>query len=225
MKKVYGIINLVLICLVLVLDALYATVGGLWLKGLTSLGFVLIGAINLFMIIKCGALERKFGIIILIGLVFAMLGDIVLNVFFEGGAVLFAIGHIFYMIAYCQLIPFKWTDLIASATIFIPSVLFITLAPMFDFGGLFMEMICIIYALIISIMVGKSITNLIKECNLVNLIITIGSVLFFFSDLMLLLNVFGGLPHIIDILCIATYYPAQCLLAGSLYLIGIKYTN
>ena len=225
MQKKFGIINIILISLVLALDTIYACVGGLWLKGLTSLGFVSIGIINLVFMYKCSAEERKFGIIMLIGLVFAMLGDIVLNVFFEGGAVLFAIGHIFYLVAYCQLVSFKWTDLIAGISIFIPSILFITLAPIFDFGGLFMEMVCIVYALIISVMVGKAITNLIKDHSLVNLILVIGSALFFFSDLMLLLNVFAGLPRVIDILCIATYYPAQCLLAGSLYLVGLKYLN
>lgn len=225
MRKIYGILNIVLSFIVLSLDAIYACVGGLWLKGLTSFSFVVIGIVNMYYVVKTNSTERKFGIIMLIGLVFAMLGDIVLNIYFIGGAVLFAIGHVFYLIAYCALSSYKWTDLIASSIIFIPSVLIITLVPIFDFGGILMEMVCIIYALIISTMVGKAISNLIKTRNIVNIVIVIGSALFFFSDLMLLLNVFGGLPRVIDILCIATYYPAQCLLASSLYFVAMKYSK
>jgi uncharacterized membrane protein YhhN len=158
----------------------------------------------------------------LVGLTFAMCGDIVLNVWFIGGAILFAVGHVFYFVAYCFLQKFKWLDLIFGASIFIPSVLFITLAPIFDFGGIIMELVCIVYAIIISIMLGKAISNFVREKNLTNLLILIGSILFFFSDLMLLLNVFANLSVVFDVLCLVTYYPAECILALSLLQIEKK---
>ena len=179
MKKIFNILNAILIVLVLVGDICYTTLGGLWLKGLTSLGFVLIGITNLIYAFKTEGTERKFCIIMLIGLVFAMLGDIVLNLFFIGGAILFAIGHIFYFIAYCVLQSFKLKDLIFGLIIFVPSALIILLLPIFDFGGILMQMVCLIYALIISFMVGKSVSNLINKRNLVNIILVIGSILFF----------------------------------------------
>ena len=218
MKKTFNILNIFLILAVCIGDIIYMFVDhSLLTKSLTSAGFVLLGIVNLIFAIKNKTNKLKFAIIMVIGLTFAMLGDIVLEIEFIIGAALFAIGHIFYFIAYCTLIPFKWKDLIYGAIIFVPVTLFIILAPFFDFGGILMEMVCIIYAVIISCMVGKSISNYITDKNLLNLIILIGSALFMFSDFMLLLNVFADLPRIIGILCLVSYYPAECLLAFSIY--------
>ncbi len=216
MKNKFLILNIILSLLIIVGDVCYIEIGQLWIKGVTSAGFVLLGAVNLTYLILLKSDKIKFAIIMLIGLVFAMLGDIVLNIHFISGAILFAIGHVFYFLAYCNLFAFKWIDLIYGAIIFIPSVLFITLAPIFDFGGVLMEIVCVVYAIIISCMVGKSISNVVKERNPLTIILLVGSIMFFFSDLMLLLNVFGDLGKITDILCLATYYPAQILLAFSL---------
>ncbi len=219
MKKTFYIINAILIALICASAICYDRLGGLWLKGLTSSGFVILGAINLIFIFKNNS-NKKFGILMLVGLCLGMVADVVLNLngLFIAGAAIFAIGHVFYVIAYCMLAKFRWTDLIASAAIFIPAALFIILAPIFNFGGILMEIVCVVYALIISMMAGKAISNLIRERTISNLLILIGSVLFVFSDMMLLLGVFGAnMPFAtLDSLCILTYYPAQCLLAHSL---------
>lgn len=218
MKKGFLIADLILILLILAGDVCYIIFGELWIKAVTSAGFVILGILSLTYLLLNKEKDLKFPIVMLVGLVFAMCGDIVLNVHFIGGAVLFAIGHIFYFVSYCFIQKFRWIDLLYGAVIFVPSVLFITLAPIFDFGGVLMEVVCVIYAIIISCMVGKAISNLVRERNLANLIILIGSVLFFFSDLMLLLNVFANLPRVVDVLCLATYYPAEILLAYSIRL-------
>lgn len=216
MKKTILILNIILSSLIMIGDIFYTGFGGLWLKGLTSFGFVLMGAVNLIYAIKTKS-PLKFYIIMTIGLVFSMLGDIVLNIFFIGGAILFAIGHVFYFIAYCILERFNIKNLIPAALIFVPCALLITLSPIFDFGGILMELVCVFYALVISCMVGKSISNYINIKSLSNLIIMIGSILFCFSDLMLLFDVFAAVPSIFGILCLASYYPAQILLAFSLF--------
>lgn len=216
MKKSAYIINSILLALILAGDICYIIFGGTWLKGLTSLMFVLLAGLNLIFAIKLKNCNKKFSLFLLIGLVFAMLGDILLNIHFITGAILFALGHVFFFISYLFLVKFSWWDLLCGAIIFVPSVLFIVLAPMFNFGGVMMELVCVFYALIISFMVGKAVSNFIKQRNLLNLIILIGSMLFFFSDLMLLLNVFGGLPKFVDVLCLITYYPAEFLLAHSI---------
>lgn len=217
MKKSFIIPNIILFLSVIIGDIFYINFGGLWLKGLTSLLFVALGVFNLIYTIKSkDDTTKKFAIIMLIGLIFAMLGDIVLNIYFIGGAILFAIGHVFYFIAYCYLVKFKWSDLIIGSIIFVFAILFITLAPIFKFENIIMELVCIFYALIISLMVGKAISNLIREKTLTNILLVIGSILFFFSDLMLLFECFANAPRIADILCLATYYPAQCLLAFSI---------
>ena len=118
---------------------------------------------------------------------------------------------------------FKWSDLIYGVVILVPSVLLITLAPFFDFGGVLMEIVCVVYAIIISLMVGKAVANFVRERNWLNLLIVIGSTLFFFSDLMLLLNVFASLSSVVGTLCLATYYPAEILLACSIFMFTNSY--
>ncbi len=222
MKKTLNIISLLLIVAIIVGDICYIVVGGLLAKSLTSACFVLLGVVCIFKAIKNKTPYKKFCIFLLVGLVFAMLGDILLEVEFIVGAALFAVGHIFFFVSYCFISRFKWKDLIFGTAIFVPSVLLITLAPFFEFGGIIMEIVCVIYAIIISCMVGKAVSNLVETKSLLNIVIVVGSCLFFFSDLMLLLNVFASLPQVVGILCLATYYPAEILLACS---IGISACN
>ena len=217
MKKSALILNFIMLLAICIADILYITLGGLLIKGIASAMFVILGIINLVYAIVNKTSKIKFCVLIFIGLVFAMLGDIILNINFIAGAVLFAVGHIFFFASYCTLIKFNWKALIYSACLFVPVTLFIVLAPMFKFESFLMEMVCVVYALIISLMVGNAINNYIKEHSILNLIILIGSILFVFSDFMLLLNVFGGLGRIADILCLATYYPAEFFLAHSIW--------
>lgn len=213
MKKKFLIVNLIAFITVLIGDVFFIRTGGLWVKGLSSAGFVLLGLFNLICALKITTNKKKFAIIMFVGLMFGMLGDILLEIEFITGAVLFAVGHIVYFVAYCFLQKFNYKDLVAGLIIFIPSMLFIVLAPIFDFGGNLLKVLCVVYALFISCMLGKSVVNLIKERNLLNILICVGSSLFFFSDLMLLLNVFSNVFSLALIFCLITYYPAQCLLA------------
>lgn len=221
MKKSIFIINIILGILTIVSDIFYAFYGGLWLKAITSLGFVLIGLVNLIYVCTTKNKKLKFTIFMFVGLVLSLIADVVLNIQFMIGAVIFASAHILYIISYSTLSKYTWKDLIPAGIIFIPSVLVITLVPIFDFGGILMEVICVVYALIISLMVGKAISNLIKDKKVSNWIIAIGSILFFISDLMLLFDVFSNVDAstalIFDNLCLATYWPAQVLLAYSIY--------
>ncbi len=218
MKKLFFVLNLILAGGVVASDVCYILYGGLWLKSITSALFVLIGALNLCFAIKTKSKHLKFSIIMTIGLVFAMAGDIVLNIYFIGGAALFAIGHIIFFLAYCSAIEFSWVDIIAGCCLFIPSLIVLVGLPLFDFGGALMQIVCIVYALIICLMVGKATINLTKQVNLSNIFILVGSVLFFFSDLMLLFDVFGkDVSAIFGILCLATYYPAEILLGYSIF--------
>ena len=219
MKKyfnLFNILNVLLIIAVLIGDFFYIKHGQLWVKSITSAGFVAIGAVNLIYAIKHKTTHLKFCIIMMVGLFFAMLGDILLNINFIAGAVLFAVGHMFYFVAYCFLLKFKWTDLIPSVILFTVATLFMTLAPIFDFDGEMYKILCIVYALIISCMMGKAVSNFIRENSILNLVIMVGSILFVISDVMLLINVFAHLGSIFNVLCLATYYPAECFLAYSL---------
>lgn len=216
MTKAIGLINIILLFLLIALDVLLIIFDGLILKSITSVVFVAIGVINFVYAMRTKS-NLKYPTIMLVGLVFAMLGDIVLEIEFIIGAVLFAIGHICFIIAYCSINKFSYKDLICGMCIFIPSLLFIILAPIFDYQNITMEILVIVYALIISLMVGKALSNVLQNANSVTITALIGSIMFFLSDLMLLLNVFAGLP-VVGILCLALYYPAEFLLAYSIYL-------
>ena len=218
MRKGFLITNIILTALCVVLDVVYLAQKGLMLKSITSAVFALLGAVNLFYAIKTKSKNLKFAIIMVIGLVFAMSGDIVLEIVFIAGAALFGIGHVFYFIAYSALQKFSVKDFIPALCIFVPCFILLML-PIFDFGGIVMHIVCIAYAAVISCMVGKSISNYINNKTLLNLIILVGSALFCFSDLSLVFYSFSDvLPRVLTIvLCLGTYYPAECILAYSIF--------
>lgn len=71
--------------------------------------------------------------------------------------------------------------------------------------------------MIISVMVAKSLGNAVREKDVFTGMIAIGSVLFFVSDMMLLLAWFSTIEgRWTSNVCMAAYYPALCLLAGSM---------
>lgn len=218
MKKIAQVFNYIMFALILVGDVFYIIKGTLLIKSITSSLFVLLGAINLGFAIATKTNKLKFCIILFVGLVSAMLGDILLEIEFIVGAGFFALGHVFFFVSYCTLVKFNWKDLIYGTCIFVPCVLFITLATMFTFESILMEIVCVVYAIIISLMVGKAIANFVKEHSVLNLIILIGSVLFIVSDFMLLLEIFGGFGRVAGILCLSTYYPAEIMLAFSIFI-------
>lgn len=217
MKKGFMIANIVIAEIVVMLTMLYSEFSGVELKAACSITFVTLGIVNLVYAILNKSNNLKFVIYFVVALTIAMVGDIVLWFDFVIGAAIFAVGHVFYFVAYCVLEKFHWKNLIVSACIFVPAALVILLYPNFDFGGILMQVVCLVYALIISLMLGKAISNVIKNYTSTNIIIALGSFLFFFSDLMLLFYYFGGKNLVSDILCLASYYTAQPLLAFSIF--------
>ena len=215
MKKLFLVTNLVTFLAILIGDVFFIETGSLLAKGLASACFVLLGGINLIYALKNKG-NKKFCIVMLVGLFFGMMGDILLEIEFITGAILFAIGHVIYFVAYCVLEKLHWLDLIAGLIVFASAALVILFAPIFDFGGNVMKILCLVYALFISLMLGKSTVNFFRNRNKLNLILFVGSILFFFSDLMLLINNFSNVMDCALILCLSTYYPAQTLLAFSL---------
>ena len=211
-------VNLVLVLFIQIGNGLYIRYGAFSVKVVTSLMFAIMGGVNPSYLILTKHKDFKFPSIMTAGLVFAMLGDVILEIQFTAGAALFAVGHILFLVAYCFLRKLDFTDVLLGGFIAFLSVLFITLAPIFDFSDdIAMEAVCIIYAIVISLMVGKAVCNFIADKKWLTFVIMIGSLLFFFSDLMLLLNVFSNIDKYVGALCLATYYPAECLLAFSIF--------
>ena len=218
MTKTFLVINSITLVFMLIFDVFYMISHGLLVKSIASIMFVTTGTVNFIYCIKNKS-SLKFPIWMIVALVFAMLGDILLVLNFYLGALSFGIGHIFYFVSYCMLEKLNRRDFIYCIFISIFAISVILFAPFLDFGGDLMQTVCLAYAIIISFMVGKSISNLVKEKNRVNILIAIGSFLFIFSDCMLMLEMFGGIS-VASYLCLLTYYPAQFLLAFSLLVYG-----
>ena len=193
-------------------------------KPIASGLFALCGVFNLVLIYKFFQTEKNWkAIILVVGLFFAMAGDIVLPYNFVIGAGLFAIGHVFYFVYFSVIYKFTWVDLIIILAVMAFSFTIIFAYKGFEWNG--MKIVVLAYAFIISIMLGKAIGNLIVHRNLPNLITGIGAFLFFFSDMMLLFYVFAGSNLIFDYLCIYTYYPAEFLLALTVLLQAKTYNE
>ena len=67
-------------------------------------------------------------------------------------------------------------------------------------------------------MLGKAAGNFLRRRTFLYGVIAVGSLLFFFSDLMLVFDWFIGRWSWTDHACMGTYYPALCLLALSMCL-------
>ncbi len=221
-NKTLLILNVVFFVAILVFDILLLCFREPYIyKTIPSVLFVLCGVLNFIYVFKLEQRNKVFKYLMLIGLIFACLGDIVLIDYFVIGAILFAIGHIFFFISYSILQKIKLRDILIALGIFVVSLIVILVPQIFDFGE--MLPVVIVYAFIISLMLGKAISNVIeKEYRFENIWIMIGSILFFLSDLMLLFNVFTDISIVFDIICLILYYPAEFILASSIYYSNIK---
>lgn len=224
-NKPLFIINTIFLALIIVFDICLMAIGEPYIfKTIASVLFVLCGVVNVIFIAKSKLERNKFyKYLMLVGLVFACLGDIFLinGDTFIVGAALFAVGHVFFFVAYSLLYKLNWRDLIISLAIFAVALVVILVPQIFDFRG--MLPVVLVYAFIISFMMGKAISNVFKkDYRAENIWIMIGSILFFLSDLMLLFDLFASNAEIFDIMCLSLYYPAEFLLASSIFYANTK---
>lgn len=211
-------LNVLIISAILVLNYFYQRNRfSFTLKCVCSSAFALLGVINLGFAIGMNQANLQFYILMTTALVLAMLGDVFIGKSFVLGAGLFALGHISFIIAYFFLHGFSLREVWISALIFAASAAFLIFAPCIKYSSDSFRWICVAYALIISSMLGKALANLILEPSGVNILIATGSFLFFFSDLMLVLDWFVRKWKWTANACMGTYYPALCILAFSMY--------
>lgn len=164
-KTLFSFLNLLFVTAVFVGNYFYLSEFGMLKKAFCSGGFALLGLVNLLYAFLQRTNNKKFCISMAVGLVLAMLGDIVLNYDFIIGAALFASGHICYLIAYCLSLKLTWKDMIPSAVLFVCAAAFILFCPHLEFGEPIMRYVCLVYALVISLMTGKSFSNFLREKN------------------------------------------------------------
>ena len=217
LDRKFFIANIVIFALGILCLIYYDYHGGLWLKGVTSSWFFLHGLINLVYAKKIGFKETKVLYVIEIGLFLGMLADVLLGINFMVGVAAFALGHVFYIVAYNMIERPCLKDLYFVIPISAISINIVTLTPFINVEDPIMEKVLIAYAIIISWMLGKAISNLMTKQSIFTWIVGVGSLLFLFSDLILAIDMFGESSRLTWILCSYTYWPAQHLLAQSMY--------
>ena len=212
------LLNILIIAAIFILNYFYQKNKFVFsLKCVCSSAFALLGLINLGFAIAVNQANLQFYILMTTALVLAMLGDVFIGKSFILGAGLFALGHVSFIIAYFFLHGFSLREVWISALIFAASAAFLIFAPCIKYSSDSFRWICVAYALIISSMLGKALANLIFEPSGVSILIATGSFLFFFSDLMLVLDWFVRKWKWTANACMGTYYPALCILAFSMY--------
>ena len=187
------------------------------IKLICSGGFMLMGIINLIYAIKAKCRKISLMVLMAVGMIFAFLGDFAINQEFVSGVVFFALGHVFFVINFWLYRKITKLDVVISVIWGILAVGFILFCPYFVFEPAAFKYICATYAAIISVMVGKALGNALVEKNIYTILIGVGSVCFFFSDVALVLAWFSTLEaKWLSNLCMGLYYPALVMLGWSM---------
>lgn len=194
-------------------------VGAVILKGSASVLFVIIGAMAAA---KAG--DQALAKLVLIGLVFGAVGDILLNLrfvfdkigqkIFLAGIAAFLTGHILYLAAIipkCEsLVICVIAGAVAAAAILGYIFKTMTVKTAFKIFGIF-------YIGAVVIMTAVAIGNVIAMPVEANMIYAVGAVLFTLSDIVLIFNTFSGTTKFsLRITNLSLYYIGQLLIAVSL---------
>ena len=188
------------------------------LKCICSGAAALLGLVNLAYALTERRENDRFFVAMAAGLLLSFFGDVLIRYDFIIGAATFALGHVCFAVAYCFVRRMQAIDYAVSGALCVGSAAFLLFFPLLRFDEPLFRAVCVVYALIISVMLGKAIGNFVRKRSLSNATVALASALFFFSDLMLVLDWFIGLWDWTNNACMGTYYPALCLLAFSMML-------
>ena len=218
MKKILFIINIVLMTLIIVGDVGYSLSGEFWIHAINEMAIVLIAAINLIYVLKTKSRpSRRFAYFIGIGILFAFAAGVYLNAVAVSGVALYMCSAIAYFIALIMLEGFKWQDLIYGVGIMIPMAITITASQVFGYGNIAIMCIAIAYVVAISLVLGKTIANLIKNKNSTNVLLVIASSFLTASSFLVLLNNFSHVASVFSYLYYAFNYIGQIIFAYSIF--------
>jgi len=192
------------------------------LKGLASLMFVLIGYIA-YKAVPDSSMAQK----IFIGLIFGLVGDVLLNLrfvfekigqkIFLVGIVAFLIGHIMYLLA---LIPYAYNLLVCVIIGAVLAGLLLTYIFKTMEVKIAFKIFGVVYLGAVIIMTVVAIGIAIASGDSRSIVYAVGAVLFTASDIVLIFNTFSGVTRFsMRITNLSLYYIGQLLIAGSLFLI------
>ena len=211
--------NLFLLAVGFVLNVFYWRSGFAFpLKYACSAGFATLAVVNAVFAVALKRPNRRFYVAAVCGLLCAALGDVLIGFDFIAGAAAFGVGHLALIVAFSFLKRFRRLDAVLSVAIFLFAAAFLNFFPGISFATPALKGVCVGYAAVISVMLGKAIGNFASSQTVAHGAFALGAFLFFFSDMMLALNAFVGRWSWTDAACLATYFPAFYLLAFSLYL-------
>ncbi|MCR5437271.1 MAG: lysoplasmalogenase [Treponema sp.] len=203
------------------------------LKGCASVIFCIIGILGYMSLFKrytvlTDGSDFKAAKLIVCGLIFGAVGDILLNLrfvfekngkkIFLAGIAAFLTGHILYLVS---IIPFS-KSLIVSCICGVAAAAIILVIVLSKFKvSLAFKIFGIIYVgsvvLMTSIAVGNCITS---DFSCGYLVFALGAILFTLSDVILIFNTFGDKTLFpLRILNLSLYYLGQILIAFSLFLL------
>lgn len=217
-KKLFFTLNILLLAALAVCLWIYDNINGrLVMKGVTAGCFVALGLVNFVYGLCAKPRGIAFPLTLAIGLCLAMAGDLVISRNFILGAGLFAAGHVMYAVAMYTRQKFARLDAAMSLVMFIVALAILTFTPGLSLSTPILRYVCYAYAVIISVMAGKAISGFLQARTLTNALLALGSVMFYFSDVMLLLAWFAGAGDWADVACIYTYFPGQGILAHAVF--------
>ncbi|MBR1747062.1 MAG: hypothetical protein IJ735_02485 [Clostridia bacterium] len=205
----------------------------MFVKILASLGFIAIGVAALF----SGVTNQKAAAFFLFGLVFGLIGDIVLDMkvvylkqpeeglYLSCGMVSFAIGHVMYLVGLIMLLGDKITLPTIGICVAVAALLAFGMVYggekilKFRFGKFAIH--SLIYGFILIFMGALSIGVCITAGENKPVLFAVGMVLFFLSDAVLSMMYFGGRPRdkALSVINHSLYYAAQICIAAFLFFI------
>lgn len=201
------ILDLILLISMLGFSILFAKTSGpisLFWKTLASTIFMTLG----FMYFD----NQKHSFWLLLGMFYSFVADVLLQLEFIFGAIVFVIAHIIFIISFSKIQKLNIKDLKVSLIFTIITIFIVLFVNYINPIESTMLVVMIIYCMIISLMTSKALMNYITEKNRVNKILFVGAFLFLISDMFLLIDLFGGFP------CpnVITYYISMYYLAKAM---------
>lgn len=228
--------ELLFICL-LILAIVMATVFVIFSngqKGLLSLSFKSIASFCFTLLAACVLYLKGMslaGLLFMMGFVASCFGDVILGLpdmpemskkattLTLVGGLSFALAHVFYISAMILCFGFAWWTILVAVALGLVFFFGNKIVGKLNYGKLTYGMP--VYATFVSFVVAISIMALVSGANLVGAImLLVGFVLFWLSDIVLMNIYFGNKPEKKTFLYyfnLTFYYAAQILIAASLY--------
>ena len=214
------------LCLVLMVAFIVAEAREQWttgvvLKGAASLCFAVFGLLG-----SQVTSDARFAGFVVAGLFVGAVADVLLNLryvyeqfgrlLFAGGTLVFLAGHVLYAVGVWPraVLPWLFVVLGAVGTVFVMRWIFSQIQAE---GAL--KIIGVFYVGIVVVLNCLALSAIIGRFGLQSFVFLAGTLLFLLSDIVLILNTFGGNPQFSRrIVNLSLYYVGQILIALSLQL-------